>query len=186
MKRKSRCSRQQTSKSIPRLRLFWNYFWAFFAGAATLFGILSYIHPNISVTPLVEIDTTRPFSMQFIVTNNGYLTMHGVKYACAIDKIKGRISIESYGGQPGINQSSPRLIAPQHETKKSLGPNHSDTVGIDFEILKEVEPIEVADIGIIVSFYLGFIPIRKERIYHFVTRNTADGNLKWFPKPIDE
>jgi hypothetical protein len=159
---------------------------AFAAGAATLFGIISYIHPDVSVTPLIAIDASRPLSMQFLVTNNGYLTMHDISYACAIEKIKGRITIGSYGGPPGLNESSPRLVAPQYKLGKSLPPNQSDSVGIDFAMFRRAEPIEMADIGIIISFRLGFIPFRQERLYHFVTQKCSDGKLYWFPKPPDK
>ncbi|MCX5902591.1 MAG: hypothetical protein NTV89_03780 [Proteobacteria bacterium] len=186
MKKNTKHSIKKTSKFLTRLQSSWRYVMAFAAGAAALFGILSYIHPNISVTPLMAIDASRPLSMQFLVTNNGYLTMHDVKYACAIEKIKGRVTFGSYGGPPGVNQNSPRFVAPQHESGKSLAPNQSDTVSIDFALFKKADPVEMADIGIVASFRLSLIPWRQERLYHFVTQKCSDGKLYWFPKPPDD
>jgi hypothetical protein len=113
------------------------------------------------------------------------LTLHDVKYACAIEKIKGRITFGSYGGPPSVNQTSPRLVAPQHESRKSLGPNQSDTVSIDFALFEKADPVEMADIGVAVSFRLGLVPFRQERLYHFVTQKSSDGKLYWFPRPPD-
>jgi len=186
MKKNPKRSEQKFSKFVESLLSIWRYVIAFAAGAATLFGILSYLHPNISVTPLMAIDASRPLSMQFLVTNNGYLTMHDVTYACAIEKIKGQVTFGSYGGPPGLTKKSPTFVAPQHESGKSLGPNHSDTISVDFDLFRQADPVETADIGIIASFRLGLIPWRQERLYHFVTQKCSDGKLYWFPKPPDD
>jgi len=173
-------------KLLKSLKSIWQYVMVFAAGLATMLGILSYIHPNISVTPLMALDSSRPLSMQFLVTNNGYLTMRDVEYACGIEKIEGILTIGSYGGPPGLNKHSPRFVASQYKLGKSLGPNESDSVSIDFDIFRKAEPIKMADIGIIVSFRLGFSPWRQERIYHFITQKCTDGRLYWFPKPLDK
>ena len=161
-------------------------FLALISVPATMFSIFSYLHPNVSVSPLIALNPARPLSMQFLITNNGYLEMHNIKYACGIEKIKGRVTFGSYGGPPGINESSPKFVAPEYELEKSLSHNQSDTMSIDFNLFKMAEPIEMADIGIFVSFRLGFLPYRRELVYHFVTQKLSDGKLFWFPKPIDK
>lgn len=158
---------------------------AFIGGLATMFGILSYVHTNISVNPTVSLDTSRAFSMQFLVTNNGYLTLHNIKYALAIGNINGRIFIGSYGGPPGVDEQSPRFIISPDGLGESLRPNESETISADFDIFRMAEPIKEVNIGIVVTFNLGFNPWPQERIYHFVTKKTSDGKLYWFPKPVD-
>ncbi len=172
-------------KLITYLKPAWHYTMAFAAGLATMLGIVSYVHPNISVTPLIALDSSRPLSMQFLVTNNGYLTIHDIKYAFGIERIEGKVTFGSFGGPPGVDESSPRFVAPEYKRAKSLDPNQSDSLSIDFNIFRMAEPIRKADIGIIVSFRLWFIPWHQERVYHFVTQKAADGNLYWFPKPLD-
>lgn len=186
MKKTRKHNKSLNKKKRNYLPLLWRYVVAFTTGLATMFSILSYVHPNIVVTPLAPIDPARIFSTQFVVSNNGYLTIHDIKYECAIEKIEGQVTFGSYGGLSGINEISPRLSALEHDLKSSLGPNHSDTVSFDFRLFTKAEPIRSADVGIVVSFRVGFIPLRQEHIYHFVTQRSSDGRLHWVPKPLDK
>jgi hypothetical protein len=164
----------------------WGYIATFLTGLATMFGILSYVNPNVTVTPLMELDTERVFSTQFTVCNNGYLAIHDMEYGCAIENVQGRFTIGTLGGPPGLNEHSPRLYDLEHNFKSSLDTNHCDTISFDFSLFKNADPIMGADIGIVVSFRVGIIPLHQERIYHFVTKKSSDGKLHWFPRPIDK
>jgi hypothetical protein len=111
--------------------------------------------------------------------------MHDIQYEYALGSIKGRVNFGSYGGPSGVDDKSPRFVPLQNASKQSLSPNESDTISIDFKLFKIAEPIERADIGIIVSFRLSFTFWQQERIYHFITIRASDGRLYWVKKPVD-
>lgn len=167
------------------LKMLRGYVIAFGAGLATMVGFLSFFYPNIIVTPLLALDPSRPLSMQFQVTNNGYLTTHDIKLAYAPEKSEGRITIGSYGGPPGIDESSRGSIGPQHDPGKSLSPHQSDTMNCDIGTFRIAEPIIKTAIGVVVSFRVEFIPWHQKRVYHFITQKASDGRLYWFHKPLD-
>jgi hypothetical protein len=165
----------------PLLKTLWRHLISFFVGLATMFGILSYLQPNISVTPLASLDSS-PMSTRFIVTNNGYLFIRDVAYSIALGSVEGSNVLQSETRR--VYEKGPQFMLKQQQ-KRFLHPNQSDTVNIDIKYFRKLMPITKANIGIIVNFRTWYFPFQRKRIYSFFTLKDASGKMHWFPKTLD-
>ena len=137
--------------------------------------------PQLSISPGPPLDDTRPFSVQFTVTNIGKASLKDIKIWCEANSIKNtRGSSISYIGVT-VDSLSGRVIAPSEAT----------TVTCPMELLfGGIIPLgrEVswADIVMHASFREESVPWHSEVRFRYVTKRDSSGNLRWFPRSLSE
>ncbi|SRR6266568_8607896 len=145
-------------------------------GSATLLGgfvsILT-LSPRISVSQPSLPDSSNPFASRFVVSNDGWISLHDVKFSCATASVHAPVNITVNGG----TWSSPELFA------TDLLPARKATVPclvpMDFP-----NPISDADVAVIVSFRPDFLWWRQEQKIRLLGRRMPDRSWTWEEQPI--
>lgn len=77
---------EKTKKDTPSstLKKYWQLIWNIFGPISFLYSIYIYISPDVSIKTGANIDINQQFQTQFIVSNNGNLTINNVKFSCAL------------------------------------------------------------------------------------------------------
>ncbi len=138
-------------------------------------------NPRVFVQPAVALDPNNPANTPFVVQNQGYISIHDVKFSCSIKYLTFPGGIRAEAQIPYDNSfSNPKhmasIIAP--------GEQYSELLPfIDMEHNK----IEESDIAIILSFKpIKWLPWRCKTKHRFVSTQSKDGLWHWFPQPVDK
>lgn len=146
------------------------------------FGIaLLTLFPRLSVSNESPIDPTQPFSTPFRIVNDGYVPLFSVQFSTAISKItpKSR-NVPELRGSPGY---ASRIHNPGMGAK-IFWPTDVFTYYSGTTI--QSDPLESADIAIVVDYHPFGIPINRERLYRFITLMGPDNQLHWMQRPESE
>jgi hypothetical protein len=143
--------------------------------------------PRISVSQNDQLDPSNTFSSPFIISNDGPLPIENVRFACGIIDVKHENGPEMIGDQnfgsrffvmhdkegkiAGFNLGSPEMLPGERSTIPSCS-------------YPWLNPVEYANIGIVVEFRIGYTPFPGRRVFRFGTLKDAAGKLHWFPFPI--
>ncbi len=152
--------------------------WEIFVAVGVVLGYLSYFQPRLSVTPQQALDPSKPFSVPFIIANNGYLPFRDVEFLCGIREVKGTENRT-------LGKFALRF---PHNRLSVLEPGKPATISCDFFAAKGFEffPVISADIAIIVQFRPQLLPWSKRESFRFITTEAADNKLLWFPQPEEK
>jgi hypothetical protein len=157
---------------------------------AAILGIVSGyygLEQRISVSQGEPLDEQDPFSTPFIISNDGPLPIENIRYTCGIGhtsykngpQIKGA---ENYGTffifLPSTNGKMPMPGFGAIE----MNPGERSTISSCAYPFPKT--IEGGDIGIVVSYRVGYTPIKQTRIFRFGTLPDANNKLHWFPYPL--
>jgi hypothetical protein len=157
---------------------------------AAILGILTgylALLPRVSVSQNEQLDPDNTFSSPFIISNDGPLPMENVMFRCGIAgaKIKEGPEIK---GAPNFGTSFIVLtdkdgkIAAQNLGSPEMLPGERSTM--PYCSFPWLNPVEGADIGIVVTFRVGYTPFSQTRVFQFATLKDASGKLHWFPFPV--
>jgi len=160
------------------------------ASLAAILGIATgylALLPRVSVSRNEQLDPSNTFSSPFIISNDGPLPMENVRFTCGIVDVKHENGPEILGdinfgtaffvlkdknGNPAVMNFGSREMMPG---ERSTMPSCS---------YPYLNPIERANIGIVVDFRLGYTPFETKRIFRFGTLKDSSGKLHWFPLPV--
>jgi hypothetical protein len=152
--------------------------WALIGGAAvlvTLSGGLA-LFPRISVSSAASLEPHNPFATVFIISNDGYFSIHDATFRCVIlnaeDESHARV-IAPQGIQP-TNLNIPEIGAGEKSTHACPWPFKFET------------PMLSADLIFLVSYRPSLIPWRQEKAFRFGTAKNKDGQLIWLPRSKSE
>lgn len=127
--------------------------------------------------PSVPFVTNDPFSVTFDIYNNGFIPLHNCEVYLGIGQITG----ESKKLDP--------LFIPTFESRFVMPAWQHHKLGIDERftlVLSDLmNGVGSADIAIIVSYNPWFIPIRKEKIFRFITFKQKSSIIYWRSWPTN-
>jgi hypothetical protein len=179
-------SRRVTRYGLWTLKWLWRatVFFGFWLGIVT--GYLALL-PRVSVSQNEQLDPSNTFSSPFIISNDGPLPMENVRFTCGIVDVKHENGPEMVGdanfgttffvlkdknGKPSVmNFGSLEMMPGERSTMPSCS-------------YPWLNPIENADVGIVVDFRIGYSFFSTRRIFRFGTLKDSAGKLHWFPLPI--
>jgi hypothetical protein len=157
---------------------------------ATILGLVTgYIAllPRVSVSQNEQLDPSDPFSSPFVVSNDGPLPMERVRFRCGIvsasyehgPKVEGGSNFgSSFIFAPDASGNMP----PQNFGAVEMNPGERSTIpSCNYPFPKSVAG---ANIGIIVTFRIGYTPFSSKRTFRFVTLADSNKKLHWYPYPI--
>jgi hypothetical protein len=186
-KRRSAFRIQKPSKSnVPRPKKRWlkialtvvvNLL-ALWGGILTIWVVY---YPRVFVDPATALDPNNPAFTPFVVHNQGYLSIHDVKFSCAMKYIKypdGTLAIaeEEYDN----SFSDPKQIA----SVIAAGEKYTELLPLTG---MEHNQITNADIAIVLSFRpIKWLPWRRKTRHRFVSTQGKDSQWHWLPQPINE
>jgi hypothetical protein len=129
-------------------------------------GILSVL-PRISITPQEPLQRHEPFSAPFIISNDGYSTVHTINLTCSLDSV-----LDTHRNR------YTNVTTPSSQNIDYLAAGGRSTFDCPVGNLQILE----ADFSIIVSFRPDFLPWHKIEIFHFRARIADNGSVRWFPQ----
>lgn len=134
-------------------------------------GYLSLV-PKISVSQNQPLNPNELFSTPFIISNDGPLGINNIDFVCWMRDIQvGASAIKNVG------LTSPSLHAEGMEPGERATYPCGPTVSL--------HPLTSADVVFEVKFRPDFVPWRISRRFRFVTMQTSDGQLVWYPQPFN-
>jgi hypothetical protein len=154
-----------------------------------LLGIVSFVLPNLSVAPSTVRNPNRPLMTQFAVTNNGPITLTDVSFSSSLGAMttdeRGIDAITRTPKSSTVHDLSPRFVSAANGRLRTIEPQHTETFDSDLALWANL-PWTYADIGIVLSYRVSFLPWRHKRLYRFETQKLSDGTLTWAPRSLDQ
>lgn len=133
--------------------------------------------PTVS-PPSIPFIPNDPFSVTFDVYNNGLIPLNNCDISFGVGQITGK------------NSKLDPLFIPTFESRFIMPAWKNHDLGIDerFTIVLSdlMKNVDSADIAIIVSYNPWFLPIRREKIFRFITLNKGNDVCFWRSLPIGE
>jgi hypothetical protein len=173
----------------------WAITWAAIVGLSVILGVVGTVYaltPKIAVQPYGSLDPNDPFSVPFIITNEGTLPIHNVSSNYMVNNIKGvkvgeeENACDSCPKIQGINgigsESSDPISKIEAGEKTPLFVGAMKLTRPNGEII-DTATASNAEIVITVKYRPDWIPWRQERHWRFVTVTNAEGQLVWVPVP---
>lgn len=140
--------------------------------------VLSFVvfWPRISVETGEALDPRNPFSIPFIVKNDGYLLCYSVHHSLNIKNIelKNQIIFKG-GGVEGLDEDIPKLC-----------PNNSSAISIQRMFGMPSDFVEKAEIYIDLSYKTRWIPHTFKDSYRFKMARKSNGDYVWQKKYDDK
>ena len=152
-------------------------------GLCTILGGIAaavvFLPRPIVSAPSVPLDQNDIFSVSFDIINGGYVPLEDSGILLGVGQIGTR------GAR--INSS----FTPTFESRLAYAPWQHHRLGMDEKftiVLTDAikGQIDFADIAIIVSYKPWFFPIRREKVYRFVSIRQTDGHSYWRSWPIEK
>jgi len=162
------------AKLWSRLSTGWRVLWKMLGAAALLLGLWTAalaVLPRVAVSPLIKLDPSNAFSAQFIVSNEGYVSLYDVKFGCTL-----------YFVRTSDDTVFDRVVTDQEELFKVVLEPGDRTACTCFLPFVPGSTVKTADIGINVVYWSFLWPWRREVQFRFVTMKSSDGRLEWVPK----
>lgn len=180
-KRKNNRNQPPPLKRRSRFLLSVSRFWKLFVGVSVILGIivsLLSLAPNISVSTSQSLDPKDPLSTPFIITNNGPLPIHNVEILFGINKMTTPPPMNQTISTLSLGYAKPPIpVLKAHETMTFWCPPV-------FKFSRD--PINFADISVLVSYRPDFFFWRKTAPYRFVTISNKEGITNWYGKAESE
>lgn len=165
-------SRAKRAISIAeRLLAFWG----------VLLTIWVVYYPRVYVEPAVPLDPNNPAFTPFVVHNQGYFSIHDVRFSWSMKYI--------------TLPDGTLIIAEKEYENKFFDPKQVASVisaGEKYTVLLSLtgwknNKIENADVAIVLSFKrIKWLPWRRETRHRFVSTQGKDNQWHWLPQPINE
>lgn len=143
--------------------------------------------PRVSVSQNDQLDPDNAFSSPFIVTNDGPLPMESVRFTCGIVDVKHQNGPEvvgdaNFGTHFFMLKDKDGKIATQNFGSPEMMPGERSTLpSCSYPYLN---PVENANIGIVVDFRVGYTFFPARRVFRFATLKDNNGKIHWFPFPV--
>jgi len=138
-------------------------------------------NPRVFVHPSVALDSKNPAFTPFVVHNQGYLTIHDVKFSCSMKylKLPGNITVI------GLGDYTNRFSNPKHMANV-IAPGEQYSELLPFTGM-EHNTFENADIAIVLTFKpIKWLPWTRETLHRFVATQGKDRQWHWLPEPINK
>jgi hypothetical protein len=142
----------------------------------TLFGlggtyvtVFGFWVPRITVQHGSALDPQDASSMNFNITNQGYLTLYHVAVGCRPRNVQMRLA------ENGARLSE---IISMDNVFDQIAPMKSATV--------QCQPMSVTnelDVDIMVYYRPAFYPFSQQESFRFTSHVSTDGQVHWFPRP---
>lgn len=175
-KTSKRSSPKSSQQKLARTR--WLSFekYSYLLAVASFLVSLIVFWPRISVETSDPLDPRNPFSIPFMVKNDGYLLSYSVHHSLSIKNIelKNKISING-GGMSGFDEDIPKLC-----------PNNSSAISIQRTIGVPSDFVESAEIYIDLSYKTQWIPLIFKDSYRFKLARKSNGDYVWQKKFNDK
>jgi hypothetical protein len=150
-----------------RIPIFWGVI-VFVIGLAGFYvGILSIV-PRLSVSHSEELKQYDPFSVPFVITNDGYLPIHSVNMACSIDHMLLSSGSSFVGVVTNDSMEDAEISPGGHST-------HFCPVSARDPGMQEII------ITATISFRPDLWPWRTSKQFHFRGYKGDDGVMHWSP-----
>jgi hypothetical protein len=171
-KRSKQPKQEEASNWYTRLALGWRIL-IFALGVPGLYlGILGLL-PKVSVTPGELVRDYDPFSVPFVVSNDGPLPMHDVQTSCGLESLmQGNLRVSRIEMRP---QSEFRFLG-------DLGSGGRATTFCGGFIIAPNTPKE-AKLSVQVSFRPDFLPFHTSHTFFFRSITDRDGRLRYIENP---
>lgn len=140
--------------------------------------VLSFVvfWPRISVDTGEALDPRNPFSIPFMVKNDGYLLSYSIHHSLSIKNIELKNKIIFNGGEmSGFDEDIPKLR-----------PNNSSAISIQRTIGVAPDFVESAEIYIDLSYKTSWIPHTFKDSYRFKMARKSNGDYVWQKKYDDK
>lgn len=153
-------------------------------GIATILGaaiaVLSLL-PRPIVDPYGPVDPSNPFSASFTITNISFIPLEDLNVSMGL----GQVVTEPAQINPNfVPNFMSRLARPEWANHRlSMDEKFTITIGDLFSFGGEAK-LSGADIAIVISYRPWIIPLRREKIFRFVTKRQTDGQLYWYSRPL--
>lgn len=136
--------------------------------------------PRVFVDSLVNLDPNNPANIPFVVQNNGYLSIHDVKFTCSMKSLTFPGGIRAIAQVPYDNCfSGPKQVS------HMIAPGERSTEFLPF-LYMEHNKIEESDIAIVLTFKpIKWLPWRCKTMHRFISYQ-ENGQWHWSPQPIDK
>ena len=163
---------------VPKSKM-WRKVFGSLLGVCTLAGAAVFFpRPTVS-PPSMPFDPTDKFSVSFEISNNGYIPLNDCTAMLGVGQISGA---SAHFDPSFIPSFKSRLVMPAWQHHR-LGMDDRFTVVLS-DLLQM--GVQSADIAIVVSYKPWFLPIRREKIYRFVTISQTGARQTWRSWPPDE
>jgi hypothetical protein len=133
--------------------------------------------PRVQISKGESLDPDNAFETQFVVTNNSTFRLTALKTSCSVNTLRARDGARIDGKLTLVDPATGEFV--------SVSPGESATVPCAFnKMLALRSAVSFADVTIAAeySYPLWWRRIRSES--RFVTRAANDGQLRWFPQPV--
>ena len=157
--------RQSWFSNLPTI---WKVLIFIFSIPSLYVGVLATV-PRISVKPVDSLEPSGSFSASFVVSNDGYLGVHGIKVSCAID------DIENSGHDVLTNSLAGELV---NLEIGDLGPDGGAITMCQTGIFTSA-PIVTGHINIVISFRPDFLPWHQTKDFHFTAFPGEHDSIHW-------
>ncbi len=162
--------------------------WELLLAIATLVGLPAFVLtvlPRVSVSaPSAPLDPNNILSVSFDISNSGYIPL---------DDVSAKLGAGHIGapGEPGIHSRLKPNGVPYFDVYFPIIQNQHHHLGLDerFTINPESQLggyIRNADIAVIVSYQLWFVPWHTEKPFRFIAQPDGQGKVYWRSWPVDE
>lgn len=166
--------KQKVKETRTRMKLL-----SILLGICTLVGGAVVFLPRPTVlSPTVPFDNNNSFSVSFDISNNGYIPLEDCGISLGVGQIAGK---DAHLDPSLIPSFQSRFIMPKYQHHR-LGMDERFT----FVASDIIGNAGAADIAIIVTYKPWFLPLRREKIFRFVTLKQSDKQLFWRSWPVDE
>lgn len=150
--------------------------WALVVALGVVLGVAAAAYPRLSVSSSSPLNPTDPFSTGFTISNDGFFSIHDVKFACSLNDVKGHV-----GEIPiTIEDVEVDLDAPISKIEAS----EKATFKCRISFSQTAPDLSVGDLSIDIDFRPAYVPMRMKKSYRFVTARGSDGQYYWQPQPL--
>lgn len=171
--------RKEGSEELPLSKKVW----AGILGGATLIGgivAVVTLFPRMTVSFSDAVDSSNPFSSSITVTNTGLIPLKSVLAEIAVRDIAVQKPTGEISFTGGANYKTRFIGGDIHY----LGLDDRYTFALnDLGIINgalQKFPMVRADIGIVVSYEIPFLHVRREKLFPEVARKQSNGNFYWY------
>lgn len=136
----------------------WKAFWAFVGPLMASTTFYSFVTPNITIEPSINLDPSQPLATQFLISNRGHFSVFNVRFSC---QFNGRsIYIGHLVGGASTLQPVYQLM-PSTSVTRSCAIESSDVI--------------IPDIVVVVFYRWPLIGLESSKTAHFSVRKGAPG-----------
>jgi hypothetical protein len=144
-------------------------FLTLFGVGGTYVSIFGFWMPRITVQPGSALDPQNASSMNFNITNQGYLTLYDVAVGCRPRNVEMRLADT---GAPVLE------VITMDNVFGQIGPMKSATFQCQLPSITND-----LDVDFMVYYRPAFYPFSQQESFRFTSHVSTDGQVQWFPRP---